>query len=111
MRIFRGCVLLISVVVLILFCLDNRGLVNIKLGLNTVLSQDSISIELPLFFIVMFSVAIGFVLGSVSEFFRGSKLRNDHRASIRNLSEISSELEEMKKQKNSHKEELLSLLK
>ena len=111
MRIFRGCVLLISVVVLILFCLDNRGLVNIKLGFNTLLSQDGVSIELPLFFIVLFSVAIGFLLGSISEFFRGNKLRNDHRTSVRNLSEISSELEEMKKQKKSQKEELLSLLK
>ena len=97
MRIFRGCVLLLSVIVLVLFCLDNRGLVNIKLGLNSLVSQSVISMELPLFFIVLLSVAIGFILGSVSEFFRGNELRYNLRTTVRNLSEISSELEEMKK--------------
>jgi len=111
LRIFRGSIYLLFLVILIIFCLDNRELVDLKLGLNAVPDKGTILIQLPVFLVVLSAIAIGFILGSLSEFFRGYKFRIDHRKSIKDLSKISSELKEMKSQKKSQKEELLSLIK
>ena len=111
MRIFRGSVVLFFVIILMVFCLDNRELVDLKLGLNAFPDKGTILIQLPVFIVVLSAIAIGFILGSLSEFFRGYKFRIDHRKSIKDLSKISGELKEMKSQKKSQKEELLSLIK
>ena len=92
MRIFRGSIYLLFLVILITFCLDNRELVGLKLGLNIVPDKGTILIQLPVFLVVLSAIAIGFLLGSLSEFFRGYKFRIDHRKSIKDLSKISSEL-------------------
>ncbi len=111
MRIFRGSVVLFFVIILMVFCLDNRGLVSINLGSSILLDQSSMAIELPLFFIVLLAVSFGFLLGSMSEFFRGYKYRAEHRNSMKDLAAISNELKQIKSQKKSQKDELLALLK
>ena len=111
MQVFRGSIYHFFLIILIIFCLDNRDLVALKLGLDAFSSQGDILIQLPLFLVILLAIAIGFLLGSLSEFFRGYKFRIDHRKSIKDLSKISSELKEIKSQKKSQKEELLSLIK
>ena len=88
-----------------------RESVDLKLGWNVFPDKGTILIQLPAFLVVLLAIAIGFILGSLSEFFRGHKFRIDHRKSVKDLSKISSELKEMKSQKKSQKEELLSLIK
>lgn len=96
---------------LIVFCFDNRSLVNIKLGLNFITNEENLIAEVPLFFVILLSVAVGFFFGSFAEFFRSYKIRANNKDMVKDLNSVKGELENLKSQRENKKEELLSLLK
>ena len=110
-RIIRTSFSLLFIIILIIFCLGNRNLVNINFGFEILGSGGSSVFQLPLFIALLVALALGFVMGSFSEFLRGHKFRRDYRASAKSLVAVSNELDSLKREKNPHKEDLLSLLK
>ena len=110
-HIIRTSFSLLFIVILMSFCLGNRNLVNINFGFEIMGSGGNSAVQLPLFIPVLVSLALGFVMGSFSEFLRGHKFRRDYRASAKSLVAVSNELDSLKREKNPHKEDLLSLLK
>ena len=110
-RIIRTSFSLLFVIILIIFCLGNRNLVNINFGFEILGSGGNSVFQLPLFIALLVALALGFVMGSFSEFLRGHKFRRDYRASAKSLVAVSNELDSLKREKNPHKEDLLSLLK
>ncbi len=106
----RMSLFVITSVVLMIFCFDNKQFVNINLGLNFLADKTALTIDLPIFMVVLLAAAFGFFLGSVSEFFRQKKRNFENRASLKNLKADSDELKRVKRQKQDQKEEILSLL-
>ena len=97
-------------IILVIFCFNNKQFININLGLNFLWDKSSLTIDLPIFMVVLLATALGFFLGSVSEFFRQKKLSFENRIALKNLKADSDELKRLKSQKQDQKEEILSLL-
>ena len=101
---------IVASAIMVMFCVDNKQFVNINLGLNSLADKSALTIDLPIFMVVLVAAAFGFFLGSVSEFFRQKKRSFENRVSLKNLKADSEELKRLKSQKQNQKEEILSLL-
>ena len=106
----RVSLFIVATAILMVFCFDNKQFVNINLGLNSLGFRSALTIELPIFMVVLFAVAFGFFLGSILEFFRQKKHIFENRKFLKNLKADSEELKRLKRQKQDQKEEILSLL-
>ena len=106
----RMSLFVVVLAILIVFCFDNKQYVNINLGFDFFADKSALTIDLPIFMVILLAVAFGFFLGSVSEFVRHRKRSFENRASLKSLKADSDELKRLKSQKQDQKEEILSLL-
>ncbi len=66
--------------------------------------------EVPLYLIIIFSIFFGFILGCILENNRSNKVRKSLKEKINELRKSDTELQKLKKQVNSKKDDVLSLL-
>ena len=67
-------------------------------------------LEFPLYIIIIFSILLGFTFGCILENNRSKKIRKSLKLKISELSKSNMELKKLKKQLNSKKDDILSLL-
>ncbi len=67
-------------------------------------------LEFPLYIIIIFSILLGFTFGCILENNRSKKIRKSLKLKISELSKSNMELQKLKKQLNSKKDDILSLL-
>ena len=67
-------------------------------------------LEFPLYLIIIFSILLGFTFGCILENNRSKKIRKSLKLQISELSKSNMELQKLKKQLNSKKDDILSLL-
>ena len=106
----RMSLFFIASAILVIFCFDNKQFVKINIGFNSLGDKSALTIDLPIFMVVLLAIAFGFFLGSISEFFRQQKRNFKNREFLKNLKADSDELKRLKRQKQDQKEEILSLL-
>ena len=67
-------------------------------------------LEYPLYIIIIFSILLGFTFGCILENNRSKKIRKSLKLKISELSKSNMEIQKLKKQLNSKKDDILSLL-
>ena len=67
-------------------------------------------LEYPLYIIIIFSILLGFTFGCILENNRSKKIRKSLKLKISELSKSNMEIQKLKKQSNSKKDDILSLL-
>ena len=67
-------------------------------------------LEYPLYIIIIVSILLGFIFGCILENNRSKKIRKSLKLKISELSKSDMEIQKLKKQLNSKKDDILSLL-
>ena len=99
-------------IALISVSLANRQIVDLKLvpdALAELLGFNS-GVSLPLFIVVLGSVAAGVVIGFIWEWIREHKHRRAAGSQAREVRKLSREVNKLKKQKHEGKDEVLAIL-
>jgi len=97
-RYLRIAFLAVTGVVLLTLALANRGAVAVRFlpeELSSVLGLSA-AYELPLFLVILGSVAAGVLIGFVWEWFRERRIRGDARAKTREVARLERELAVLK---------------
>jgi uncharacterized integral membrane protein len=68
------------------------------------------TIELPLFVVLFFGVALGLVIGFLWEWLREHRLRSDARSKSRELERLRREVDRLKEEKHEGQDEILAVL-
>lgn len=97
-----GYLLFVIVAILVvLFCIGNRQIVPVfaspdfsDYGLG-----ERLSVQAPLFLVVLLSGAIGFILGAAREFYRERKYRRVMRSRRREIGRLEHEVEALKRER------------
>ncbi len=112
MRILRTVFWAIIGLCLIVIGLANRGFVTLRvlpeaLGDLVGVSPD---IELPLYMVILFGVAIGLLVGFVWEWLREHKHRAEARMRAREVGRLEREVDRLKTEKHEGEDDVLALL-
>lgn len=115
LRYLRYLVLAAIAVVLVVVSLANRGMVTLQTlpeGLAAMPGLDllAISIELPLFIVILLGVVVGVVIGYVWEWLREWKHRSAATRGQREAQQLQREVKRLKGEKHEGKDEVLALL-
>lgn len=99
-------------IVLISVSLANRGLVTLKLMPDDIadLVGFNLTIDLPLFLVVLGGIAAGLIIGFLWEWMREHKHRRSADQKHREVRKLEREVSKLKKQKNEGKDDVLALL-
>lgn len=112
MRYIRYAFLAALAIVLVSVSLANRGAVELRLvpeALTELVGQDWV-ISLPLFVVVLGSIAAGLVIGFVWEWLREHKHRREATVKAREVSKLEREVTRLKEQRPEKRDEILAIL-
>ena len=108
--IFKFCISSVLVFFLLWFGILNSHTVDFYV-IPKFLDFDNIHfLEFPLYFIMIFSIFFGFILGCILENNRSKKIRNSLKEKINELRKSDTELQKLKKRVNANRDDILSLL-
>ena len=108
--IFKFCISSLLVFFLLWFGILNSHTVDFYV-IPKFLDFDNIHfLEFPLYFIMIFSIFFGFILGCILENNRSKKIRNSLKEKINELRKSDTELQKLKKRVNANRDDILSLL-
>lgn len=112
MRYIRYAFLGILGILLISVSLANRQLVELKLIPDEIAEffGANYTINLPVFIVVLGSVAIGLIVGFAWEWIREHKHRRAAGSNAREVRKLSREVDKLKKQKHEGKDDVLAIL-
>ena len=97
---------------LLVLALANRAAVPVPLlpeDVGALLGLDHVW-ELPLFLVILASVALGVLIGFVWEWFREMRIRSTARGKTREVSRLERELAVLRDEKEAPKDEVLAIL-
>lgn len=112
MRYIRYAFLAILAVVLVSVALANRESVTLTLlpeGLER-MAQMNLSVQLPLFVVILAGIIAGLLIGFVWEWLREHKHRSRARQNAREAGKLEREVKRLKGEKNKGKDEVLALI-
>ena len=112
MRYIRYAFLATLAIILISVSLANRGIVTLQLLPQDLagLAGQNYSISLPLFVIILGSVASGVVIGFVWEWLREHKHRRSSNQNAAEVRKLEREVTKLKDEKHQGKDEVLAIL-
>lgn len=99
-------------IVLVSVSLANRGAVTLKLvpeGLEPLVGSNW-QVSLPLFLVVLASIAAGLVIGFIWEWMREYKHRREASVKSREVKKLSREVDKLKDARNAEQDEVLAIL-
>ena len=111
MRYLRYGFYTVLMVVLIVLALANRQQVTLGLLPEQLSNLFPVSIELPLFVVIMISALAGLMVGYVLEFFREHKIRREAAEKKREVASLSREVSALKKEAGKEDDDVLALIK
>lgn len=112
LRLIKYAFLIVVAIGLVLIAMANRDTVTLELipaNLNSWIQLPN-TIDLPLFVVVLASVALGLLIGFVWEWIRESRIRSDARAQKRTAKKLEREVQSLKGKQNEGKDEILALV-
>lgn len=112
MRYIRYAFLAVLGIVLISVAIANRGIVTLNLLPDAIGDLIGInhSISLPLFIVILISIAVGLLIGFVWEWMREHKHRSAKSKTQKELKQTQREVRRLKGADNKNKDEVLALL-
>ena len=108
--IFKFALIVILMFLFIWFGVLNSHIVVLNLFPDFLNFNKFNFLEYPLYIIIIFSILLGFTFGCILENNRSKKIRKSLKSKIRELSKSNMEIQKLKKQINSKKDDILSLL-
>ena len=108
--IFKFALSVILMVLFIWFGVINSHIVVLNLLPDFLNFKNFNFLEYPLYIIIIFSILLGFTFGCILENNRSKKIRKSLKLKISELSKSNMEIQKLKKQINSKKDDILSLL-
>ena len=108
--IFKFALSVILMFLFIWFGVLNSHIVVLNLFPDFLNFKEFNFLEYPLYIIIIFSILLGFTFGCILENNRSKKIRKSLKLQISELSKSNMELQKLKKQLNSKKDDILSLL-
>ena len=110
MRYFRYSFYAVLMLMLVLLALANREIVTLAVLPKELSGIFPVSIQLPMFVVIMLSMLAGLLIGYVLEYFREHKLRREAAAKKREVANLSREVDALKKQAGTEEDDVLALL-
>ena len=108
--IFKFALSTVLIFFLIWFGIINSHLVDFYLVPKFLELNNLYFFEFPLYFIIIFSIFFGFILGCILENNRSNKIRKSLKEKIYELRKSNTELQKLKKRVNTDTDDVLSLL-
>ena len=108
--IFKLALSVILMFLFIWFGVLNSHIVDLNLFPDFLNFKKFNFLEYPLYIIIIFSILLGFTFGCILENNRSKKIRKSLKLKISELSKSDMEIQKLKKQLNSKKDDILSLL-
>ena len=108
--IFKFALSVILMILFIWFGVLNSHIVVLNLLPDFLNFKNFNFLEYPLYIIVIFSILLGFTFGCILENNRSKKIRKSLKSKISELSKSNMEIQKLKTQLNSKKDDILSLL-
>ena len=90
--------------------LANRGLVTLHLLPAGMARVMPVSVELPLFLVILISVVVGMVIGYLFEWLREHKHRRNASQQAREAARLNQEVDRLRRQSGKPDDEVLALL-
>ncbi len=110
MRYIRYGFYLILMIALVIIALANRGAVTLALLPEQLADFMPVSIDLPLFVVILLSMFAGLLIGYVLEYFREHKLRREAAIQKRAAANLAREVDALKKEAGKEEDDVLALL-
>ena len=110
MRYLRYSFYAVLMLMLVLLALANREIVTLAVLPKELSGIFPVSIQLPMFVVIMLSMLAGLLIGYVLEYFREHKLRREAAAKKREVANLSREVDALKKQAGTEEDDVLALL-
>lgn len=110
MRFIRYSFYAVLMVVLVILALANRQSVTLGLLPEQLAEFFPVSIDLPLFVVIMLSMLGGLLVGYILEYFREHKLRRDAAVQKRQAAKLSREVSALKKEAGKEDDDVLALI-
>ncbi len=110
MRYLRYSFYAVLMVVLVMLALANRQVVTLAVLPEQLSSILPVSIQLPMFVVIMLSMLGGLLVGYVLEYFREHKQRREAAVRKREVDILAREVDALKKQAGTQEDDVLALL-
>ncbi len=110
LRFLKLVVLGIIMIAIILVAVANRDPVTLELLPSKLAPILPLSVELPLFMVVLVSILVGLMIGYILEWLREHKHRKTAAQKKREVGKLEREVETLKKKDRSEADEILALL-
>ncbi|MBL4873854.1 MAG: LapA family protein [Rhodobacteraceae bacterium] len=110
MRYLRYSFYAVLMVVLVMLALANREIVTLAVLPEQLSSLFPVSIQLPMFVVIMLSMLAGLLVGYVLEYFREHKQRREAAIRKREIDVLAREVDALKKQAGTQEDDVLALL-
>jgi uncharacterized integral membrane protein len=110
MRTLKYILLGVILVCLVLLSLANRDLVTLHLLPGDMARVMSVSVQLPLFLVVLLSVLVGMVLGYLLEWLREHKHRRRASLKAREATRLTGEVDRLRRQSGKPEDDVLALI-
>ncbi len=110
MRYLRYSFYAVLMVVLVMLALANREIVTLAVLPEQLSSIFPVSIQLPMFVVIMLSMLAGLLVGYVLEYFREHKQRREAAVRKREVDVLAREVDALKKQAGAEEDDVLALL-
>lgn len=110
MRTLKYLFLGLILVCLVVLSLANRGIVTLHLLPDGVARVMPISVQVPLFVVVLLSVLVGMVIGYLLEWLREHKHRRRASEKSREAARLTSEVDRLRKQTGKPEDDVLALI-
>lgn len=110
MRFIRYSFYAVLMPVLVVLALANRQSVTLGLLPEQLADFFPVSVELPLFVIIMLAALTGLMVGYVLEFFREHKVRREAAEKRREVAHLNQEVKALKKEAGKEDDDVLALI-
>ncbi len=110
MRYLRYSFYAVLMVVLVMLALANREIVTLAVLPEQLSSILPVSIQLPMFVVIMLSMLAGLLVGYVLEYFREHKQRREAAVRKREVDILAREVDALKKKAGTEEDDVLALL-
>ncbi len=110
MRYLRYSFYAVLMLILIVLALANREVVTLALLPEQLARFMPVSVQVPMYIVIMLAMLFGLLVGYILEYFREHKIRREAAQKRREVAKLSQEVDSLKKQSGVEEDDVLALL-
>lgn len=110
MRYLRYSFYAVLMLGLILLALANRQVVTLSVLPEQLAGFFPVSVQLPLYIVILLAMLLGLLIGYIMEYFREYKMRREGALKKREAADLTRQVDELKKQTGTEDDDVLALL-